>query len=61
MGTPVELGDGSKEPLLDIIDIDYKEIAYIISKITDPKCVLVIEFVVSKINPKNQLNIAQYG
>lgn len=60
MGTPISLGDGKKS-LPDIIDFDYNEIIYMMSRITDPTCVGVVEIVASKIDIHKNLSVAQYG
>lgn len=60
MGQPVPLGDGTSQ-LPDVIEFDYDEIIYMISRIIDPSCVGVVEIVASKIDNKRNIIAAQYG
>ena len=60
MGAPVSLGHGDKE-LPKLIDFDYPDIVYMLSRITDPTCVGIIEIVVSKFDLKRNLIAAQFG
>ncbi len=60
MGPSISLGNsGSKMP--KIIDFEYVDIVYMLSRITDPSCVGVIELVVSKIDSKRNLIASQFG
>eukprot|EP01041_Mallomonas_annulata_P001319 gene1319-2541_t len=61
MGTSVPIADGDTEPIVDVLDIDYREITYMISKLADPQCVAVVELVVSKLDGNKQLTASQYG
>ena len=60
MGAPVSLSDG-QDRLPVVIDIDYNEIIYLISRLTDPSCVGVAEIVVSRVNKRQNIVSAQYG
>lgn len=60
MGPSISLGNsGSKMP--KVIDFEYVDIIYMLSRITDPSCVGVIEIVVSKFDSKRNLNASQFG
>ena len=61
MGCPIPLGGDGRDKLPDIIDFDYNEIVYLISRITDPSCVAVIEIVASKEDTRKKMVVAQYG
>ncbi len=50
--------EGNDRP---VIDIDYNEIVYMTTRITDPACVAIIEVVLSKINRGDLVPLAQYG
>jgi len=60
MGSPVSLGDG-RDSLPNVIDFDYNDVLYLISRIIDPSCVGVVEIVASKIDSKRNLLVSQYG
>lgn len=51
----------TKTILSRVVDVDYQDIVYMISRITDPSCVAVIEVVLTKVNKDNKLAVAQYG
>jgi hypothetical protein len=51
----------TKTILSRVIDVDYQDLVYMISRITDPNCVAVLEVVLSKVNKDSKLSIAQYG
>ncbi len=51
----------TKTILSRVIDVDYQDIVYMISRITDPNCVAVLEIVMTKVNKGNRLVVAQYG
>lgn len=61
MGSPIPLSDNQIDVLSNVVDIDYNEILYIMSRLTDPSCVAVVEVVVSKIDKQNQVLIDQHG
>lgn len=44
-----------------VIDIDYNEIIYLMSRLTDPSCVGVVELVASKIGTQKSPTTSQYG
>jgi hypothetical protein len=60
MGRSVPLGNGDDE-LPDLIDLEYNEILYLVSRIADPGCIGVVEIVVSRVSTKKKLVTAQYG
>ena len=60
MGTSLSLTDGANL-LPVIIDIDYNDIIYLISRLTDPSCVGVVEIVISKVDKKRKVISSQYG
>lgn len=57
MGVPVLL----KENLPDIVDFNYGDIVYALTRVSDPSCVGIIEIVVSKKDKKTKIITAQYG
>lgn len=59
MGSPILLTEGDSIP--DVIDFDYNEIVYMISRLTDPSCIGVVEIVASKIDKRKKVIRAQYG
>jgi hypothetical protein len=60
MGRSVPLG-GDNDDLPDLIDLEYNEIVYLISRLSDPSCIGVVEIVVSKMSTQKKLVTAQYG
>lgn len=60
MGAQVSLSD-SKDMLPVVIDVEYNELIYLISRLTDPSCVGIAEIVVSKIKRDKNVISAQYG
>lgn len=60
MGPSVSLGN-SHSKIPKVIDFDYVDIVYMISRITDPSCIGVIEIVVSKFDSKRNLVASQFG
>lgn len=60
MGRSVPLGSDN-EDLPDLIDLEYNEIVYLISRLADPSCIGVVEIVVSKTSTQKKLVTAQYG
>ena len=61
LGSPVLLGEGRHEDIPDVIDFDYNEIVYILSRLTDPACVGIIEVVVSKMQRGKNVTVSQHG
>lgn len=60
MGTPVSLGHGDVD-IPRVIDFDYNEIVYLMTRIIDTTCVAILEIVVSKFDMRKQMTAAQYG
>lgn len=60
MGKKVVLNDDS-DLLHNTIEIEYEDIIYIVSRLTDPSCIGVIEIVVSKIDKRKNIGLGQYG
>lgn len=60
MGPSVSLGHGNSE-VVKTIDFEYTDIVYMLSRITDPTCVGIIEIVVSKFDLRKNLVAAQFG
>jgi hypothetical protein len=58
-GPPVSIGDSLEEG--KNIDFDYTDIVYMISRITDPSCVAVVEIVASKYDRRRNVVTAQFG
>lgn len=63
MGPSISLGlSDSREVLASkVIDFEYQDIVYLISRITDPTCVAILEIVVSKYDLRHNLVSAQFG
>ena len=57
MGIPIELHDD----LPDIINFNYNDICYALSRVSDPHCIGVVEIVVSQIDKKSKLLTSQFG
>ena len=49
------------ENSLDVVDLEYKEIVYIISRLIDPSSLGIIEIVATKYDKESQITLAQYG
>ena len=60
MGRSVPL-DYDDEDLADLIDLEYNEILYLVTRLADPSCVGVVEIVVSRTSVQKKLVTAQYG
>ena len=60
MGRSVPL-DYDDEDLADLIDLEYNEILYLITRLADPSCIGVVEIVVSRTSTQKKLVTAQYG
>jgi len=60
MGAPVLLTKGSKQ-LPREVDFDCSEIVYLMSRITDPTCLGIVEVVMSKKQISTGVVVAQYG
>lgn len=61
LGSPVHLGEGRHDDIPDVIDFDYKEIVYILSRLTDPSCVGIVEVVASKVQKGKNVTVSQHG
>ena len=61
MGSPIHLGGDGRDKLPDIIDFDYSEVVYLVSRITDPSCIAVVEIVASKEDVQKKMVVSQYG
>jgi hypothetical protein len=44
-----------------VVEVEYQDIIYMISRIIDPTCVAVIEVVLTKISKESKLVVGQYG
>lgn len=60
MGPTISLGDLNRKNS-NIIDFDYNDIVYLISRVADAACFAVVEIVVSKIDVTRNLVLEQYG
>lgn len=60
MGPPISLGN-SDRLLPTSVDFEYADVVYLISRITDPTCVAVIEIVASKYDAGRNLVAMQFG
>lgn len=61
MGYPLCLNDEFGDSIPDRVDIDYNEIAYLITRICDTSCLAIVEVVLSKSNIRGKSNPTQYG
>ena len=61
MGSPLPLGGDGRDSIPDIIDFEYGEIVYLISRLTDHSCIGVVEIVASKYDTRKNVVVAQYG
>lgn len=60
MGRSVPL-DYDDDDLADLIDLEYNEILYLVTRLADPSCIGVVEIVVSRTSKQKKLVTAQYG
>jgi len=60
MGPTISLGNNYKK-VPDVVDFDYSDIVYMISRLADPACFVVIEIVVSKIDSEKNFVLSQFG
>lgn len=44
-----------------VLNIDYNEVIYLVSRISDPSCIGVVELICNKIDHQKSLIVAQYG
>lgn len=60
LGSPIYLED---QRSIDqaMLSIDYHEVVYLISRVSDPSCIGVVELICNKIDVKKSLIVAQYG
>lgn len=61
MGAPTALSGDDGDHIPDILDVNYNEIVYFVSRIFDPACVGVLEIVVSKRDKDQNLVMSQHG
>ena len=61
LGVGVSLGQGDSESIPDVVDFDYSDIIYAISRLTDPSCVGIVEVVVSKVSKSKNVAVSQHG
>ena len=61
MGSPIPLLESQIDVISNAIDVDYTEVLYVTSRLTDPSCVAVVEVVVSKIEKRSQILVEQHG
>lgn len=61
LGQLLVLNESDKGVMADVIDISYSEIIYMVTRLTDPSCVAVVEIVVSRISNDNEMVISQHG
>lgn len=61
LGSPVHLGESGHEDIPTVIDFDYSEIVYILSRLTDPSCVGIVEVVASKMQRGKNITVSQHG
>jgi hypothetical protein len=61
LGAGVNIGDGAREKVPEVVDIDYSEIIYMISRLADASCVAIIEIVASKMLRAQKISVSQHG
>jgi hypothetical protein len=61
LGAGVNIGDGIREKVPEVVDIDYSEIIYMISRLADASCVAIIEVVASKMLRAQKISVSQHG
>ncbi|KAJ1442329.1 hypothetical protein B484DRAFT_442214 [Ochromonadaceae sp. CCMP2298] len=60
MGPSVSLAHGDSE-IPKVFTFEYPDIVYLLTRITDPTCVAIVEIVVSKFDLRKNLTAAQFG
>lgn len=60
MSPPVSLGN-SKRISTNILEFECNDLVYFLTRIIDPACVAVIEIVVSKVDPRKNSIVNQFG
>lgn len=60
MGSPISISEDSSITR-NLLDTEYNETIYLITRIVDPTCVGVVELVCSKVDTNKSLIVAQYG
>jgi hypothetical protein len=61
MGVPIQLAEADKDDLARVVDFDYNDLLYMISRLQDKTCVAVIEIVASTIDTKSEVLVSQHG
>ena len=61
MGAPIQLGEADKDSLADVVDFNYNDLLYMISRLQDKTCVAVIEIVASTVDKKSDVLVSQHG
>lgn len=61
IGSPIPLSNIAKLKMKTVLDVDYDEIVYLVTRITDSSCVLIAEVVISILDTKNNVKIGQFG
>lgn len=61
LGSAVLLGEGRHDSIPDVIDFDYNDLVYLVSRLTDPSCVAIVEVVASKMQRGRNVTISQHG
>jgi hypothetical protein len=61
MGAPIPLMESDRDNLAAVVDFEYSDLVYMISRLQDKTCVAVIEIVASTIDKKNEVLVSQHG
>jgi len=60
IGSQINLTEG-QESLPAIIDVDYNDLVYLMTRVTDPSCIGIVEIIISQFNTKKNVKISQFG
>ena len=61
MGASIQLSRADKDNLDTVVDFDYNDLLYVITRLQDKSCVAVIEIVASTIDKENDVLVSQHG
>lgn len=61
MGTPIQLNESDRDNLAAVVDFNYTDLLYMISRLQDKTCVAVIEIVASTIDTRSEVLVSQHG
>ena len=61
MGPPMSLDENVLQNLNKVIDFQYQDIVYMITRIIDPSCVAIVEIVLCQYDKERQTMVSQFG